>query len=178
MLNSIPAVKSRYIAYGSRAIPVENGDPSKSHDDTKKPAENRNANATKTLGWLLERLDAIQVPHGWFEHFYIVSVLSSLFWGIQILAKGSVLEMICQSVGPSTQGKGMTVDQVVLCWSLVTIQGVRRLLESSFLGKSSGSKMWFIHWLLGISFYLALGVSCWIEGAGMPHFSSIYFAEH
>lgn len=86
--------------------------------------------------------------------------------------KGSLLEIICQSVGPSTQGKGMTVDQVVLCWSLVTVQGVRRLLETSFLGSSSRSKMWFIHWLLGISFYLALGVSCWIEGAGMPRFSS------
>ena len=28
--------------------------------------------------------------------------------------------------------------------------------------------MWFVHWLLGIAFYLAVGVSVWIEGAGKP----------
>ena len=61
----------------------------------------------------------------------------------------------------------MTMDQVVLAWSLVTIQGVRRLLETSLLIQSSATKMLFVHWLLGIAFYLALGVSCWIEGAGM-----------
>ncbi len=65
----------------------------------------------------------------------------------------------------------MTVAQVVVTWSLVTIQGVRRLLETSLLVRSSESKMWFAHWLLGIAFYLALGVSCWIEGAGkLRHF--------
>ena len=79
------------------------------------------------------------------------------------------MEALSRSVGSSTQAKGMTVDQVVLTWSLVTIQGVRRLLETSLLLKSSGSKMWFVHWLLGIAFYLALGVSCWIEGAGMSY---------
>lgn len=119
------------------------------------------------MKWLLEQLDAIQVPHKWFQHFYVVSVLSSLFWGTQILTKGSVLEFLCHSVGFSTQAKGMAVDQVTLTWSLVAIQGVRRLLETSLLVQSSRSKMWFVHWLLGIAFYLALGVSCWIEGAGM-----------
>ena len=34
--------------------------------------------------------------------------------------------------------------------------------------KPSTSKMWFVHWLLGIAFYLAVGVSVWIEGAGEP----------
>ena len=60
----------------------------------------------------------------------------------------------------------MSIDQIVLTWSLMSIQGVRRLLESSLLAKSSESKMWFVHWLLGIAFYLAVGISVWIEGAG------------
>lgn len=88
---------------------------------------------------------------------------------MQIYAKGSVLETACQMAGHNTQAEGMTVDQVVLTWSLVTIQGVRRLLETSFLTRPSESKMWFGYWLVGIAFYLALGVSCWIEGAGMSH---------
>ena len=34
--------------------------------------------------------------------------------------------------------------------------------------------MWVVHWLLGMAFYLALGVACWIEGAGM---SSSYYQD-
>ncbi|CAF9916396.1 3-oxo-5-alpha-steroid 4-dehydrogenase [Imshaugia aleurites] len=169
LLNSFPAVRTRYIAYGSRAIPVKSRDKLSSHHETDTSSEKPDASTSKTLIWLLERLDAIQVPHRWFRHFYIISVFSSLFWGVQILAKGSVLQSLCQSAASNVQSKGMTVDQVVLTWSLVTAQGVRRLLETSFLVTSSGSKMWFVHWLLGIAFYLALGVSCWIEGAGMWH---------
>lgn len=168
MLNSIPAIRSRYVAYGSRATPVTTSDQNGSRDDdTKTRVQTSNATATETVEWLLERLNAIQVPHSWFQHFYIVSVFSSLFWGVQLIAKGSVLQALCQSVGSNTRAQSMTMDQVVLTWSLVMVQGVRRLLETSFLTKSSGSKMWFVHWLLGIAFYLALGVSCWIEGAGM-----------
>ena len=108
---------------------------------------------------------------------------SSLFWGMQLLTHGSVLETLCLSVGPDTQANGMTADQVILAWSLVLIQGVRRLLETSLLGRSSGSKMWFVHWLLGIAFYLALGVSCWIEGAGMLQMREavtaiMHFSDH
>lgn len=32
------------------------------------------------------------------------------------------------------------------------------------LGKSPASKMWFTHWVLGITFYLSFGVALWIEG--------------
>ena len=92
--------------------------------------------------------------------------------------KGYLLDTLCQSVGESNRARGMTLDQVVVTWSLVTVQGVRRLLESSFFVKSSGSKMWFVHWLLGIAFYLALGISCWIEGAGMSYQISSQFAKH
>ena len=169
LLNSIPAVRSRYLAYGSRAVPVRDSDQTGSHHESQNPANKPKLNVNSTLERLLEQLDAVQVPHRWFQHFYIVSVLSSLFWGIQILARGSVLQMLCQSFGPNSPTKGMTVDQIVLSWSLVTAQGVRRLLETSFLVNTSKSKMWFVHWLLGIAFYLALGISCWIEGAGRLH---------
>ena len=153
--------------YGSRAIQVQIDDQARTCNESKKSPEKHNANAGISLEWLFEYLAAIQVPHTWFQHFYIISVSSSTFWGIQILAKGSALVTLCQSVGTNTQAKGMTTDQVVLSWSLVTAQGVRRLLETSLLARSSESKMWFAHWLLGIVFYLALGVTCWIEGAGV-----------
>ena len=155
------------MTYGSRAIQVKKDEPNKDFHENKTSPKKHHSNASKGLEWLFEYLAAIQVPHTWFQHFYIVSVSSSLFWGIQILAKGSALVALCQSVGTGTQAKGMTIDQVVLTWSLVTIQGVRRLLETSLLSQPSVSTMWFAHWLLGIAFYLALGVACWIEGAGV-----------
>ena len=153
--------------YGSRAIQVQIDDQASACSETTRSPEKHNANANITLERLFEYLAAIQVPHAWFQHFYVISVFSSIFWGIQIFAKGSALVTLCQSVGTNTQAKGMTTDQVVLTWSLVTVQGVRRLLETSLLGRSSESKMWFAHWLLGIVFYLALGVTIWIEGAGV-----------
>lgn len=63
----------------------------------------------------------------------------------------------------------MSVDQVMLCWVLMMIQGARRLQECFVFSKPSSSDMWFVHWLLGIAFYLAAGIAIWIEGAGMRH---------
>ena len=57
------------------------------------------------------------------------------------------------------------MDQIVLVWSLMTVQGVRRLFESYFVTKHSESRMWFVHWYMGVAFYLAMGVAIWIEGA-------------
>ena len=124
------------------------------------------AKPSSIIEQVLDGLAAIQVPHGYFQHFYIVSVLSSVFWGVQFVSKGSILELICQSARNNDPKKSMSIDRIALTWTLMSIQGVRRLLESSLLAKSSASKMWFVHWLLGIAFYLAVSVSIWIEGAG------------
>lgn len=113
---------------------------------------------------ILDALATLQVPHGFFQHFYIVSVLSSGFWAVQLLTRGAAFQAICGHATSPNISKSMTVDQVALTWNLMTIQGIRRLFESSMLGKSSASKMWFTHWLLGIAFYLSFGVALWIEG--------------
>ena len=115
---------------------------------------------------ILDGLATLQVPHGYFQHFYIASVLSSVFWGVQLFAKESLLQVICQSGEAAASGKSMTMDQIILTWSLLSVQGLRRLIESSLLAKNSASKIWFAHWMLGIAFYLAFGVAIWIEGAG------------
>ena len=60
----------------------------------------------------------------------------------------------------------MSMNQITLLWSLMLIQGIRRLVESVFVMKTSVSNMWFLHYLLGIGFYLIMGVAVWIEGAG------------
>lgn len=117
-------------------------------------------------GWLHLSLDLVtdlQVPHAWFLHFYVVSVACSLFWGIHIVLKSSFLMTICEKAGA---GGTLSINQIALMWSMMAVQGVRRLAESIMSGKSSTSKMWFVHWVLGIAFYLAVNVAVWVEGAG------------
>lgn len=94
---------------------------------------------------LLDRAATIQVPHNYFTHFYIISVACSLFWAWWL----RVWE---------------TSSQMQLVWSLMLLQGVRRLLESYSYTSTSKSTMWFAHWILGLLFYLTINVAIWIEG--------------
>ena len=59
----------------------------------------------------------------------------------------------------------MSLYQVILTWSMMSIQGCRRLYESLVFGKQSSSRMWIGHWAMGILFYLAMSVAVWIEGS-------------
>lgn len=114
---------------------------------------------------LLDAVGDLQVPHSFFTHFYVVSVASSLFWLYQILGRTPLLVDICAESQTKDASGSMSIDQTMLIWSLMAAQGVRRLAESILFLKPSSSKMWFVHWLLGILFYLAMGVAVWIEGA-------------
>ena len=148
------------MTYGSRATSVNTGGP-----EANGPKRQSSASQAK-LGWSQAALDYVtdlQLPHGWFLHFYVVSVLCSLFWAIHIVSKSSLLVTVCEKSGT---GKAMSMNQVALMWSLMAIQGLRRLAESILLGKPSASRMWFVHWILGILFYLAMSIAVWINGAG------------
>jgi 3-oxo-5-alpha-steroid 4-dehydrogenase 3 len=59
----------------------------------------------------------------------------------------------------------MSLTQVVICCALLFLQGSRRLWECISFSKTSSSRMWFVHWALGLGFYLAAGVAIWIEGS-------------
>lgn len=107
------------------------------------------------------------MPHGYFTQFYIASVLSSAFWGFQLFFRGGVFQAIASRVSEEHRLQSMSLTQVMICWLLLAMQGSRRLWESFTFAKPSTSKMWFIHWLLGLGFYLAAGVAIWIEGSGM-----------
>ncbi|KAF2125743.1 hypothetical protein P153DRAFT_257293, partial [Dothidotthia symphoricarpi CBS 119687] len=107
-----------------------------------KPAQSGHASIASQL---LDYAASIQVPHNYFTHFYIISVSCSLFWGykLQLWSASAQLQVV---------------------WSLMLLQGVRRMLESHVYTSSSKSNMWFVHWLLGLVFYLSINVAIWIEG--------------
>lgn len=125
---------------------------------------------------LLNHLATYQVPHAFFTHFYIVSVMSSLFWGVQILVRGAAVRALASYSLSKSPDKSMTMEQVFLTWSLMALQGVRRLYESITLVKPSSAKMWFVHWFVGIGFYLAVGVAVWIEGVGTSYQETFAFS--
>lgn len=105
------------------------------------------------------------VPHAYFVHFYAVSVVSSLFWGWQVLTKGIALNTLSRSVLDGGSAQIMSREQIALVWCLMAFQGVRRLYESITLSKKSSSTMSVAHYGVGIFYYLAVGVAIWIEGS-------------
>ena len=61
----------------------------------------------------------------------------------------------------------MTLDQIIVTWILMLLQGVRRLYESLEFTKPSNARMWIGHWALGVWFYASMSIAVWIEGARM-----------
>lgn len=149
----IPPFRQRIMNYGSRSTTANTS--AKSTSEAPKDY----------LASLLDWVASFQVPHTWFTHYYLVSVASSIFWAVQIVTRGKVFLFLASHTPQSTHGS-MTINQVVLAWSFMALQGTRRLYESITLTKPSQSKMWVGLWLLGIAYYVFMGISVWIEGIG------------
>ncbi|KAJ6187585.1 hypothetical protein N7519_002493 [Penicillium mononematosum] len=155
---SIPtSLRSRFLAYGPRAT-------SGSISTGSAPPRAQNP-STENKGFL-DYLATWQVPHSYFTHFYVASVVSSVFWVAQLLSRGVVFQAIASRVSEDHQRHSMSLTQLVICCVLLAVQGSRRLWECFVFSKPSSSQMWFMHWLLGLAFYLAAGVAIWIEGSG------------
>ncbi|CAG8312088.1 unnamed protein product [Penicillium nalgiovense] len=157
---SIPtSLRSRFLAYGPRA---SSGSTSISTGSAPPHAQKPSAESKGFLDYLA----TWQVPHSYFTHFYVASVLSSVFWVAQLLSRGVVFQAIASRVSEDHQRHSMSLTQLVICCVLLAVQGSRRLWECFIFSKPSSSQMWFMHWLLGLAFYLAAGVAIWIEGSG------------
>lgn len=150
---SIPhALRSRFLVYGPRANPTD-----ESH--AAKPT-------TQHTQSLLDHLTQWHVPHSFFRQFYIASLVSSLFWAIQLTYRGYFFQAIAARVSDEHKQQSMPLTQVLTCWILLAMQASRRLWECNIFSKPSASRMLVPHWILGLGFYLAAGVAIWIEGTG------------
>lgn len=141
----IPPFRERIMNYGSRSTDSKTLEPKK-----------------KTAN-LLDRIASFEVPHTWFTHYYAVSTGSSIFWAYQVVTGGQAFKLLAAYSRSATSGS-MTANQVLLAWSMMSVQGTRRLYESLTLMKSSKSKMWVGLWVIGIAYYIAMGITVWIEG--------------
>lgn len=150
---SVPPLRARFLDYGARTAKQKN---------TKNVAKG-SEQSPGALVTLLDKAASICVPHNWFTSFYAVSVLSSLYWAMEVLLKGPSFEAV--ALKPQQGGDSMRFEQVVVTWLLMFAQGSRRLYECIALSAPSKSKMWIGHWALGILFYVGTGLAVWIEGA-------------
>lgn len=146
---AIPPLRQRFLVYGPRSTPA----------GTKRTSEEKDFPFDR----LLDYLASFKVPHSWFKHFYMVSVVSSMVWLQQLYTRGPVVQKIL--LATSMDRSSMSFNQIVLCWTLLAVQGSRRLYESIVLAGPSKSEMWIGHYVLGILYYFAMGVAIWIEGA-------------
>jgi 3-oxo-5-alpha-steroid 4-dehydrogenase 3 len=104
-----------------------------------------------------------RVPHKYFSHFYLVSVICSLFWGFLLWRLGWFSNGITVPFG---EGEEYTMfSQLQLVWGSMLLQGFRRLLETRFFSSSSKSRMWGGHWALGLLFYLTVNMAIWVDTA-------------
>jgi 3-oxo-5-alpha-steroid 4-dehydrogenase 3 len=124
-------LRARFLAYGSRATGQDNG---------KEPPRYTQSAVTQ----LLDYAATFQVPHNYFTHFYITSVVCSLIWAWKL--------RVWDASG-----------QQQMVWALLLLQGVRRMLESHAYTSTSKSRMWFAHWILGLLFYITMNMAIWVE---------------
>lgn len=165
-LYSIPAFRQRFISYGSRIS--SQPPPAETLKDKKASNEGGNRAATNIFSRLLDYISTFQVPHSWFTHFYVISVFSSIFWAIQIITRGRFFDILASrqvAYDDEKQRSTLSTNQIFIAWSFMAIQGTRRLYESIIFGKASKSKMWVVHWILGLLYYSATGIAIWIEGS-------------
>jgi 3-oxo-5-alpha-steroid 4-dehydrogenase 3 len=150
----VPSFRRQIMNYGSR------GEKTAEKGERQPDLSSQSKHAS-----LLDLIASFHVPHTWFTHFYITSVVSSIFWAGQVLTHGRIFNFLVSQCQVS-DAQGMTVNQILLAWGFMALQGARRLYECLTLTKPSKSKMWIGLWLVGIVYYIIMGVSVWIEGIG------------
>jgi 3-oxo-5-alpha-steroid 4-dehydrogenase 3 len=97
---------------------------------------------------MLDRISGLTVPKAWFWHYYFLSVLLSIFWGLI-------------SVHGLNGWTWLRIDSAREClvWGMLLVQGVRRLYESLFILRASKARMWIGHYLVGCAFYTAMNLA-------------------
>lgn len=146
----IPDLRFRFLDYGARSS--KSSKPQKK-DDSVFPTWVRDQ-----VDPLLDTAADITVPHNWFSHFYVVSTVCTAFWMSVLVREGQV-----GLFGRRTWYRNIWQLRTAICMVLLQVQGLRRLFESLVVAKSSKSRMWIGHYLIGLAFYLVTNVAIWLE---------------
>ncbi|KAL7267186.1 hypothetical protein RUND412_010239, partial [Rhizina undulata] len=175
LIHALPASRSRFIAYGK----VTHDVPPPASNYKKRDQKESAAQSKTLIPKLLDFLEGFKVPHAFFTHFYVLSVLSSLFWAWQIVTRGAAYRVLTASSAPEgvaergwglggggRSDEGMGIQQVALVWLCLLFQASRRSFECVYVQKHGASTMWILHYVLGLLFYSSMNIAIWIEGTG------------
>ena len=159
----LPAsVRQLLTQYGARGTKVN-----ASRSETEVGAAARTSDSDVFTNFVAWVTSVSNIPHSWFTHFYVLSVCCSVFWAVQYLGSGALMEIITrQQISAEGPRSSMSSSQVVLAWFLMTLQGCRRVYECYAVMKPSPSRMLIFHWFLGIGFYSVTSIAIWVEGSG------------
>jgi len=165
---AIPFLGDRLLAYGSRSSAEHQSTAVDANIKTQKQTSSKTQPVVPPSSDLLHTIASIRVPHSFFTHFYVTSLCASLFWLHQLYNRGAAVDWVIKldaSPSPHATAASMTLGQIWFLWTLLVLQGSRRLVESYIYSKPSKSTMHVAHWLIGLAFYLVDSVAIWIEGA-------------
>ena len=161
-----PEARSLLMDYGARNAFPQNSSHGKQHQAREQPPPTPQGQDQNQLLSLVAAGTAwTQVPHSWFMAFYVTSLACSLFWAVQYVTEGTVLQSLVARQAAAS-GESATLPQVAVAWAMMLLQATRRVYEHLTIIRPSSSTMWAVHWLLGLCFYLFINVAVWIEGAG------------
>lgn len=121
-----------------------------------------------------------QIPHSWFFTYYAVYLACAHFWAVQYYQQDDnrLRSLARRQVQVTAGSPTMAGGQVVFVWCMMLLQAWRRLYECFAVMKPSKSTMWFVHWVMGLGFYLGVSVAIWIEGSCKPYRLSVSTLEN
>lgn len=163
--NRIPPLRRRFVEYGPRLKRTCAEAPSRTFGPGPASGTTAGSDGGAPLG-ILDGWAAAEVPHAWFKHFYLFSVVLSAFWAGRLLSSGSAPRrvLVAGHVEREHPASGMSLGQVALAWAILCVQGCRRLYECLAFDRPSTATMWVGHWVLGLAYYGALSMAVWVEG--------------
>lgn len=151
IVNAIPALRKPFVHYGARR-------------EAQGPIQRESESRKGAFDSLLSLAGKLQVPHSWFTYYYVLSVLSSLFWAWQITTRGAVFIFLVRHTRWNRNGS-MSINQVVMTCGFLFLHSCRRLYESVAFAKPSRAMVSIIPYTVaGVAFYIFIGVAVWVEG--------------
>lgn len=146
----IPDLRDRFLDYGARSD-ANNSNLQKHHSVLPRWIDIQ-------LGPVLDWLAELTVPHSYFSHFYIASTVCSAAW-VGLHSQDFEYVLYDSDFTNITGWQGRSLLGLLL----MQTQGLRRLYESVVVAKSSRSRMWIGHYLVGLAFYLVTNFAIWCE---------------
>ncbi|KAL6245631.1 hypothetical protein RBB50_007630 [Rhinocladiella similis] len=190
----IPDLKTRFLSYGARdsggtttaaaVAAVHNHNHNHNHNATgsrllQQKQRQEQQSSSPLSSQLLDHVTSWKVPHSWFIHFYILSVLLSTtcIW-TTLQSTNHHFNSNSNTNFSFTATTTATPTTSLLCSLLMLLQGLRRLLECLYVTnntntktdtKPSASRMWIGHYAIGLAFYLFTNLAIHLEYLAAVH---------